>query len=201
MVKYQLQPARTGRVWWATVGVTLAVLLLPGIVWFLVPLAEPEREQVVLGTGEWEIETDLNCEVNLLAATGVGWDCEGVFLETITQPTTRDPNHNLRRMVRALAYTPIPRAAVTTVGQGRVLVDAANGVIGMSVQGTGENEGKQIFAVASGIGDVPAVSDAVFRAMTGHGLPDSVDLEFRENDLPSGSVEELLDRFREVEQL
>lgn len=201
MATYQLQPARTGRVWWATVGVTLAVLLLPAIVWFFVPLAVPEREQVVLGTGDWEIETDLTCEVNLLAATGVGWDCEGVTLETITQPTTQDPDHNLRRMVRALAYTPIPRAAVTTVGEGRVLVDAPNDVIGMSVQGTGENEGEQIFAVASGIGDVPAVSDDIFRAMTGQGLPDSASLEFRDGGLPPASVDELLERLREVEQL
>lgn len=201
MATFQLQPARTGRVWWATVGVTLAVLLLPAIAWFFVPPAVPDREQVVLGTGDWEVETDLTCEVNLLAATGVGWDCEGVTLETITQPSTEHLNHNLRRMVRALAYTPIPRAAVTTVDEGRVLVDAANGIIGMSVQGTGEHEGEQIFAVASGIGDVPAVSDGIFRAMTGQGLPESVNLEFRNGDLPPASVDELLERLREVEQL
>ncbi|MDR7330732.1 hypothetical protein [Corynebacterium guangdongense] len=201
MATYQLQPARTGRVWWATVGVTLAVLLLPAIVWLFVPPVEPEREPVVLGTGDWEIETDLTCEAHLLAATGAGWDCGGVALETITQPTTQDPNQNLRRMVRALAYTPIPRAAVTTVGEARVLVDAANGVIGMSVQGTGENEGEQIFAVASGSGDVPAISDEIFRAMTGQGLPVAARLEFRDGQLPPASVDELLERLREVEQL
>lgn len=196
MARYLLQPARTGRLWWATVGVAVVALVLPAIVWLLLPAsaAEPEREQVVLGAGDWEIETDLTCEANLLSSTGGGWDCQGVLLDTITQPATDDPDHNLRRMVRALAYTPLPQASVATVGRGRVLVDAPSGVIGMSVQGTGEHEGQQIFAVASGAGDVRGVSEQVFRAMIRQGPPGGM-------ALPPSAVEELLEPFREAETL
>lgn len=181
MPSYQLQPARTGRVWWATVGVTIAVLVIPFLLWAVAPPVQSDTgsERVLLGTGERRIETDLQCEPDLFATGGVGWYCGDLSLGTISQPLSDDPDHNLRRMVRAFASTGMPDEPIETVGEARVLVVEDFGLtIGMSVQ----TEEEQIFAVVTGYdylgpevrAETIALADKVFRDMSGHELPASI---------------------------
>ena len=181
MPSYQLQPARTGRVWWATVGVTIAALVIPFLIWAVAPPVQSntESERVLLGTGERQIETDLQCEPDLFATGGVSWYCGDINLSTISQPLSDDPDHNLRRMVRALATTGIPNEPIEQVGDARVLAVEDFGLtIGMSVQ----TEEEQIFAVVTGYdylgpdarAETVALANEVFQDMSGQELPASI---------------------------
>lgn len=181
MHSYQLQPARAGRTWWASVGVTLVVLLVPVALWWPAPAPEGTQSAVVLGSGEWEIPLTVDgdqvrCEDNALGLAASWWCGETVIVDTLTDRATDDPDQALRRLTSGLTGWPENTSDdILREGGARMLVDARSNTVGMSLQGTGEYEGAQTFVAVSGVGaELALFVDAVWLAFTGEELPDAV---------------------------
>ena len=181
MHSYQLQPARAGRTWWASVGVTLVVLLAPVALWWPAPAPEGTESAVVLGSGEWEIPLTVDgdqvrCEDNALGLAASWWCGETVIVDTLTDRATDDPDQALRRLTAGLTGWPENTSDdILREGGARMLVDARSNTVGMSLQGTGEYEGAQTFVAVSGVGaELALFVDAVWLAFTGEELPDAV---------------------------
>ena len=181
MHSYQLQPARAGRTWWASVGVTLVVLLAPVALWWPAPAPEGTESAVVLGSGEWEIPLTVDgdqvcCEDNALGLAASWWCGETVIVDTLTDRATDDPDQALRRLTAGLTGWPENTSDdILREGGARMLVDARSNTVGMSLQGTGEYEGAQTFVAVSGVGaELALFVDAVWLAFTGEELPEAV---------------------------
>ena len=181
MHSYQLQPARAGRTWWASVGVTLVVLLAPVALWWPAPAPEGTESAVVLGSGEWEIPLTVDgdqvrCENNALGLAASWWCGETVIVDTLTDRATDDPDQALRRLTSGLTGWPENTSDdILREGGARMLVDARSNTVGMSLQGTGEYEGAQTFVAVSGVGaELALFVDAVWLAFTGEELPEAV---------------------------
>ncbi|HZK32285.1 MAG TPA: hypothetical protein VFC72_05180 [Corynebacterium sp.] len=181
MHSYQLQPARAGRTWWASVGVTLAVLLVPVALWWPAPAPPNTTSEVVLGAGEWTIPVTvaaepLHCETNPDSLV-VSWFCgETIMLDTLVDRSTADPDKALRRLTAGMNMWPENTTDdILREGPARMLVDAPSHTVGLSLQGTGEWEGEQLFVTISGVGEELAqFTDIVWVAFTGERLPDAV---------------------------
>lgn len=181
MHSYQLQPAKAGRTWWASVGVTLVVLLVPVALWWPAPAPEGTESAVVLGSGEWEIPLTVDgdpvrCEDNALSLAASWWCGETIVVDTLTDRATDDPDQALRRLTAGLTGWPENTSDdILREGGARMLVDARSRTVGMSLQGTGDYEGVQTFVTVSGVGEELALFvDAVWRAFTGEELPEAV---------------------------
>ncbi|GAB3697223.1 hypothetical protein [Corynebacterium nasicanis] len=175
MTSYRLQPATDRRWWFSLFGVTTAVLLLPALLLLVVP-TRSVSEQVVLGSEEgWGIPLDMSCRPSsdvLLA----GWQCGDVLAQTMNVEGGTDPERTLRRMMRAMLYlTPSPEAEVLREGTARMLIDDYSRSVGMTLEGSGEDEGVTMVVVLSGPGgQVAPFADTVWREFTGRELPDVV---------------------------
>jgi hypothetical protein len=181
MHSYQLQPARAGRTWWASVGVTLVVLLVPVALWWPAPAPEGRHSEVVVGSGEWEIPVTVDgdpvrCEENSLGLAASWWCGETVIVDTLTDRATDDPDQALRRLTSGLTGWPENTSDdILREGGARMLVDARSRTVGMSLQGTGEYDGVQTFVTVSGVGmELAVFVDAVWQAFTGEELPEAV---------------------------
>ena len=176
MSSYRLQPAADRRWWWSLFGVTAAVLLLPAALLPVVPTRAVESE-VRLGMSgyDWSIPLDLTCRPGTDVLVE-GWTCGQVSLETMIAEGGTDPERTLRRMMRAISSGLPPEGAdVLREGDARMLVDARANSVGMSLEGTGENEGLTMVAVLRGPGaQVVPLADTVWEKFTGQGLPEIV---------------------------
>lgn len=176
MSLYRLQPT-TDRTWWGTLfGVTAAILLLPAALLLVVP-TRAVHDPVELGMSEydWTIPLDMDCRpsTDVLVA---GWRCDDVLVQTIVAEGGTDPDRTLRRMMRALTYGPAPDGAeILREGDARMIIDDLTSSVGMSLEGTGEQEGRTLVTVLTGPGrDVAPLADTVWREIAGHPLPEIV---------------------------
>lgn len=183
MPTYQLQPVRAGRHWWAVVGATAAILLLPVLLNLTVPTPEREAEDVRLGAPgyDWEIplpapggaDGTLACDSYTEALFGHGWDCGNVVIQSTIAQGGTDPERTLRRMMRAQALLDPPADAdVFREGDARMIIDDDFGVVGISFEGTGEQRDLTMVAVLTGQGArLASIADSVWRAYTDRELP------------------------------
>lgn len=184
MPTYRLQPTRAGRYWWAVIGATAIVLLLPALINLAVPDRDAALREIRLsGQGySWEIPVHdpageiMSCRQSTAMITGHAWNCEGAtVMSTVTAGGT-DPDRTLWRMTRALSLTAPPEnAPILREGDARLLIDHEMATLGLSLEGGGEHGEQTMVAVLAGHGAQTApLADAVWRAYTDQPLPEVV---------------------------
>lgn len=175
MTQYRLQPTADRR-WWLTLfGVTAAVLALPALLLPVVPV-RAVSDRVVLGSHEgWNIPLDMSCRPSTDALME-GWRCGDVLAQTMNVEGGTDPDRTLRRMMRAMAFVPPPAdAEILREGPARMIIDDSTRSVGMSLEGSGENEGLTMVVVLTGPGgQVAPMADTVWQEYTGRELPEIV---------------------------
>jgi hypothetical protein len=176
MSSYRLQPAAERRWWWSLFGVTAAILLLPAALLTVVPTRAIDSE-VRLGMSgySWSIPLDLRCRPSSGSLTA-GWTCGSVSLQSMIADGGTDPDRTLRRMMRAmLSGLPPEGAEILREGEARMLIDDRARSVGLSLEGTGEQEGRTMVAVLTGPGEeIVPIADKVWEEFTGQGLPEIV---------------------------
>lgn len=179
MKTYRLQPDAAGRTWGIAIGIAAVVLILPVVVWLLAPAPASSSERVVIDEGGWNIALDAECEANPLPTGLEGWDCGGVGVETMTESANDDPDLALRRMTRALGGSQLnTEDRILREGDTRMLIDGRSFLVGMSVQGSGEQDGTQLFVVlnatAGNLDHLASLSAEVYQGLNGEELPEFV---------------------------
>lgn len=155
---------------------TAAILLLPAALLTVVPTRAIDSE-VRLGMAgySWSIPLDLRCRPSSGSLTA-GWTCGSVSLQSMIADGGTDPDRTLRRMMRAmLSGLPPEGAEILREGESRMLIDDRARSVGLSLEGTGEQEGRTMVAVLTGPGEeIVPVADKVWEEFTGQGLPEIV---------------------------
>lgn len=170
MPTYRLQPSATRSWWWALFGVTAIIILIPAVLNLLVPSQEREEEVVLSTAGySWEIPLDITCDPAPLTSMGSGWQCGGVILQSIIAEGGTDSELTLRRMMRALNFTfPPENIPILKEGDMRMLIDDRTSTVGLSLEGTGDQEGQTMVSVITGQGpQVATLSDQVWQSYSG----------------------------------
>ncbi|RSZ63775.1 hypothetical protein EAH68_05925 [Corynebacterium hylobatis] len=175
MSSYRLQPAADHRWWWSLFGITTVILLLPTVLLPVTPTRSVVSDVRLGMVGySWSIPLDLTCRPDAGAMAG-GWTCGSVSVQTMIAEGGTEPDRTLRRMMRALIVPPPEGAEILREGQARMLIDERANTVGMSLEGSGENEGLAMVAVLTGPGDqIVPIADMVWEGFTGQGLPEIV---------------------------
>lgn len=138
-LRYRLQPAQAGPLLGVVIAFALVVFLLPVAVNALTPEREPREEPVMLSSFDSyrEIPLELEgqpveCVSNELSPLMWGFDCHEVLIDSIILRGVEDPEHSLRRMVRAgTGGFGAADAPVDAYGESLVLIDESYGLAGM----------------------------------------------------------------------
>lgn len=184
MPQYRFSPTRAGRHWWAIFGVAIVLLAIPALLNLVVPERQNPTDQVRLGQFgyDWEIPLDhpdgspVTCHQSTEALGGHLWDCEGTIVQAMITQGSTDEEHTLERMMR-MTLLDYPPDDIPTFREGEALlkIDDRFGAVGMSLPGTGDQEGASMIAIIYGGTAVPELADAVWYSFSdGHPLPQPV---------------------------
>ena len=115
----------------------------------------------------------LACHSYTEALLGHGWDCGNVVIQSTIAQGGTDPERTLRRTMRSQALLAPPADAdVFREGDARMIIDDDFGVVGISLEGTGDHRDLTMVAVLTGQGArLASVADSVWRAYTDRELP------------------------------
>lgn len=181
MRTYQLQPARSGTMWWWLLGATAVALFIPIIISAFLPAVTYEDEQVTLGYDEWEITLGQRCPW-VESTMDDAWDCPGVTIMGRQTETTDDPEHALFRVARDATYAAWdPSSTLVEDGPGRLLINPEYPEVAMSFQGSGATSGEQMFVVLMGTpSSMAETADEVWQAYGLGPLDEEIYAEIRE---------------------
>lgn len=179
MSHYRFGPRKIGALFAGTLVATAAYLALPAVLINALPAPAPVVETVALGYegADWEEEMPgLRCARDFYGLSSYTYDCDGTIIQTWSTGWTDDPEHTLRRMVRAnsveLSGT---EGIVLPSGDNYMYFFASQDpqwaphTIAMTVRGEGDDDDKVLFAMVTGSDyqDVAYLGDRAWETLTG----------------------------------
>ncbi|GAB2503130.1 hypothetical protein CATRI_00700 [Corynebacterium atrinae] len=169
MSSYRLKPAASRHWWFALFGATAVIVVIPLVLNLFVPKVERmEQVQLQMRGMEWTIPLDMECLDETDLINGEHWVCDGGEIYSMIAEGGTDPERTLRRMMRAITmYFPPEDALTWEDGDARLLIDYELGKVGISLEGSGEQEGLTMVAVLpTGPDALPMVND-VWQTLSG----------------------------------
>lgn len=184
MPQYRFSPTRAAKHWWAIFGTAAVLLALPALLNLIVPERTESDDEIRLGSlgYGWEVPLydpegePISCQQSVDITAGYLWNCDGTIVQSMITEGGTDPERTLRRMMRAMVMDfPPEQAPLFKEGDTRMLIDGRWRAVGMSVEGSGEQEGQTMVTVVRSGTDVPELADAVWYHLTdGSTLPPPV---------------------------
>lgn len=174
MSSYRLKPAVSRYWWFALFGAAAIIMCIPLVLNHFVPKVERMEQVELRMTGvEWKIPLDMECLDNSDIINGDYWSCPEGNIQTIVVEGGTDPERTLRRMMRALTmFFPPEEAPVWEDGNARMLIDDQRGNVGISLEGSGEQENlTMVVVLPTGPDALPLVNEVWGELSGGMELP------------------------------